>query len=214
MNSTHTTFDCGDIILEGELHLPQGRGPFPGVVVCHPHPLNGGNMFNGIVVAICQALSLHTIAAFRFNFRGVGRSRGDFGGGIAEQEDVRTALAFILSTPHIDSKGIGLAGYSFGAMVALPVALQDERINHLALVSPPLSDSGWEQLKGYSKSKFLIVGDADSFISPEHFRQHVKDMPDAKQYRMVSGADHFWRGYEGEVAQKVTEFFVTGFNQV
>jgi len=171
-------------------------------------------MLDNIVVAICQALSRHSIAAFRFNFRGVGNSGGEFGGGITEQEDVKAALAFILSTPDIGAKRIGLAGYSFGAGVAVPVALQDERVNLLALVSPALSDSSWEQLEGYKKSKFLIVGGADFFIPLERFQQHVKDIADPKQYQVVSGADHFWWGYEEEVAQKVTRFFVAGFSQV
>ncbi len=214
MNSIQTRFPCGSITLEGEWHFPQGRGPFPSVVVCHPAPLHGGNMLNNVVSAIWQALPRHSIAAFRFNFRGVGDSGGAFGGGIAEQEDVKAALDFLLSTPDIDAKRIGLAGYSFGASVALPVALQDERVSLLALVSPVSalrSDSGWEQLKGYHKSKFLIVGDADLVIPLEQFQQHIKDI-DPKQYHVVSGADHFWWGYEEEVAEKVAQFFVAGFN--
>lgn len=214
MTSSQARFPCGDIVLEGEWHLPQGRGPFPGVVVCHPHPLYGGNMLNNIVVAICEALSRHSMAAFRFNFRGVGNSGGAFGEGIAEQEDVRAALAFILSTADIDAKRIGLAGYSFGASVALPVALEDERVGLLALVSPALSDSGWEQLKGYRQAKFVIVGDADFVIPLERLRQHIGDIADPKQYQVVSGADHFWWGYEEEVAQTVARFFANGFSQV
>ncbi len=171
-------------------------------------------MMNNIVVAICQSLPRHSIAAFRFNFRGVGNSEGAFGGGITEQEDVKAALAFILSTPEIETKRVGLAGYSFGASVALPVALQDEQVIILALVSPALSDTGWEQLKGYSKPKFLIVGDTDSVIPLERFQQHIQDVVDPKQYQVVSGADHFWWGYGEEVAKKVSQFFVTGFSQV
>ncbi len=171
-------------------------------------------MLNNIVTAICQALPRHSVAAFRFNFRGVGSSGGAFGGGIAEQEDVKAALAFVLSTLDIDTKRIGLAGYSFGAGVALPVALQDERVSLLALVSPALSDSGWEELKGYHKAKFLIVGDADFVIPLQRFQSHIKDIADPKQYQIVSGADHFWWGYEEEIAEKVTQFFIAGFNQV
>ncbi|MBI2328646.1 MAG: alpha/beta hydrolase [Chloroflexi bacterium] len=214
MDSTHAEFPCGDISLEGELHLPQGRGPFPGVVVCHPHPLYGGDMFNNIVMAICQLLSRHSIAAFRFNFRGVGSSGGQFGGGIGEQEDVRAALDFLLATPDIDPERIGLAGYSFGASVSLAVALEEERVSLLALVSPALADSGWEQLKGYHQAKFLIVGDADSVIPLARFQQHIKAVAVPKQYQVVPGADHFWRGYEEAVARQVTLFFAAGFSQL
>lgn len=211
MNFSQTRFPCGDITLEGEWHLPEEKNTFPGVVVCHPHPLYGGNMLNNVVVAICQALSRHSLAAFRFNFRGVGSSGGTFGGGIAEEEDVRAALDFITSTPDTDTKRIGLAGYSFGAGVALSVALQDERVGLLALVSPMLSEANWERLREYPKVKFLTVGDADSFIPVEGFQEQVNNVADPKQYQVVSGADHFWWGYEEEVAQKVAEFFTAGF---
>lgn len=170
-------------------------------------------MSNNIVLAICQELAQQSITAFRFNFRGVGKSGGKYGEGIAEQEDVKAALAFVSSTPDIDQKRIGLVGYSFGASVALPVALYDERVNLLALVSPALSDTGWEQLKEYTKPKFLISGNCDYVIPPQQFQQYIKDIPEPKQYQLISGADHFWRGYEAEVGQKVTQFFVTGFGK-
>jgi alpha/beta superfamily hydrolase len=213
LKRVHIAFPVGDISLEGVWHFPEGTGPFPAVTVCHPHPLYGGSMSSNVVFAICQALAQQSIAALRFNFRGVGKSGGEFGGGVAEQEDVKAALAFVSSTPTIDQKRIGLAGYSFGAAVALPVAVQDKRVNLLALVSPALLDSGWEQLKGYTKPKFLIVGDNDFVIPPRQFQQQVKDVPEPKQFQIIPGADHFWAGFEEEVAQKVTGFFAAGFSR-
>jgi alpha/beta superfamily hydrolase len=214
LNSLQSVFPCGNISLEGELNLPRGKSPFPVVVVCHPHPLHGGDMHNNVVVAICQALSRHSVVTFRFNFRGVGNSGGTYGEGIAEQEDVKAALAFVLSRPDIDPKKIGLVGYSFGASVSLPVALQDERVSLLALVSPALSDSGWEQLKGYNKSRFIIIGDTDFVIPLERFQQYIKGIVEPGQYRIVPGADHFWRGHEEELAQEVARFFVGDFNSI
>jgi len=171
-------------------------------------------MSNNVVLAICQTLAQQSIAAFRFNFRGVGGSGGVFGGGVAEQEDVKAAIAFVLSTSDIDPERIGLAGYSFSASVIVPVARNDERVNLLALVSPALSDSGWEQLKEYSREKLLIIGDRDFVIPLPKFQQYITDIPEPKQCQVISGADHFWRGYEAEVARKVTQFFISGFSQV
>jgi alpha/beta superfamily hydrolase len=208
----HITIPCADISLEGVWHFPEGRDPFPAVVVCHPHPLYGGNMSNNIVFNICQALAKESIAALRFNFRGVGKSGGAFGGGIAEQEDVRAALSFVLSTLNINRKRIGLAGYSFGTSAIVPVAVQDERVSLLALVSPALSDSGWEQLRTYTRPKFLIIGDSDFVIPERHFQQQVKGMAEPRECQVIPGADHFWEGFEEEVAQKVTRFFTTRFS--
>ena len=212
MKQTRITFPCGDIQLEGVWHFPEATGLTPAVIVCHPHPLYGGSMSNNIVIAICETLAQRSIAALRFNFRGVGMSGGRYGDGIGEQEDMRAALAVASSTASIDHEVIGLAGYSFGANIALSIASQNGEVKLLALVSPALSDSGWEQLKAYSKPTFLISGKYDSVIPPEQIQQYVKETVELKQVEVIPGADHFWQGYESEVAQKVTEFFSTGFN--
>ncbi len=209
MSREHTTIPSGDILLEAVWHFPEGTGSFPAVVVCHPHPLYGGNMSSNVVFGICQALAQKSIAALRFNFRGAGKSGGEFGEGIGEQEDVKAALDFVASTANIDQKRKGLAGYSFGASVALPVAAQDERVKMLALVSPALTDSGWEQLKSYTKPKFVIVGENDFVIPQAQFLKLAGNMPE--QYQVIAGADHFWSGYEAEVVEKISQFFAEGF---
>ena len=74
-----------DLSLEALLAVP--ASPSGGVVICHPHPLYGGDMENPVVVRVqevCAALGLATV---RFNFRGVGASGGVHGGGVAERED-------------------------------------------------------------------------------------------------------------------------------
>lgn len=220
MKSIPAKFPCGPstgtgrITLEGEWLLPEGSGPFPAVVICHPHPPTGGTMFNSVVTAIWEELPRRSIAAFRFNFRGVGKSEGSFGEGVAEREDVRAALDCVASSPNVDTRRIGLAGYSFGAMMALPVARHDERVRLLALVSAPLMDIQWEQLKKYANPKLLIVGDADQMVPLERFQRQIKGVPDPEHYQIISGADHFLAGYEAEVARRVAGFFGEGFNKV
>ena len=88
MIENRVKFPCSDLILEGMTVVPESKGPFPGVVVCHPHSLYGGEMNNNVVVPICQALAQASIASLRFNFRGVGASQGKFAEGIGEREDV------------------------------------------------------------------------------------------------------------------------------
>ena len=201
----HTTIPCGHISLEAVWHFPESKGPWPAVVVCHPHPLYGGTMSSNVVFGICQALAERAIAALRFNFRGVGQSGGEYGEGIGEQEDVKAALDFALATEGIDKERIGLSGYSFGGGVALPVAIRDERVKRLALVSPALSEGGWQELERYNKPKFVIAGENDFVVPREQLLKLAKDMPE--QYQVVAGADHFWGGYEDELAEKVSGFF-------
>lgn len=211
MKQSHVMFPCGALELEGALHLPDGNGRFPAVIVCHPHPLYGGDMNNNVVLGICGALIRQSIAAFRFNFQGAGGSGGVHGEGVAEQEDIKAALTFVSSSPDIDAQRLGLAGYSFGASVAAPVAIDDARVRLLALVSPALSDPGWKELQKYIKPKFLITGSDDFVISEEKFERYVKSLPEPKQYEIMGGVDHFWQWQEDEMGDKVARFFASGF---
>ena len=79
-----------DIVLEGRLAVPADARA--GVVICHPHPLYGGDMDNPVVVRVQEVCAELGLATLRFNFRGVGGSGGAHGGGVAEQDDARIAL--------------------------------------------------------------------------------------------------------------------------
>jgi len=206
-------FPATGLELEGVLHTSAGVSLFPVVVVCHPHPLFGGDMSNNVVLAICRALARAGMAAFRFNFRGVGKSQGSFAEGVGEQDDVRAAIAFLSTMRDIDSQRIGLAGYSFGAGVALPVALSEDRLQALALISPPFSASDWEQMKDYPVPKLFLCGNKDWFVSlaeVEHFGQQLSQ---PGQLEIIPGADHFWWGYEEELAGRVSTFFATALER-
>ena len=89
---------------------------FPGVVVCHPHPLCGGDMNNSLVLEVCRALVDDGLVTFRFNFRGVGDSGGTFTKGEEEHEDVREALHLLKGWLNVNGGRLGLVGYFFGGL--------------------------------------------------------------------------------------------------
>ena len=198
---------CGDITLEGEWLFPDGEGLFPAVVVAHPFPPMGGTMQNGVVTAIWQMLASREIAALRFNFRGVGQSQGSFNEGVGERDDVRAVLEVALTTEGIDVNRIGLAGYSFGAMMSVPVAFRDERIQCLALVSAPLSEDNWNKLDEYRKPHLVVVGENDDMVPMALFRRQMEKESDFANYHIITGGDHGLFGYEEKVGEVVVDFF-------
>ena len=115
MKDIEVRIPCEDFTLEGKWFCPEGDGPFPVVVICHPHPLYGGNLRNNVVRAVYRELARLSVAVLRFNFRGVGTSGGSHSGGVSEVKDVQAAIKFALSRPEVDPEKLGLAGYSFGA---------------------------------------------------------------------------------------------------
>jgi alpha/beta superfamily hydrolase len=204
---TRVSFPSGELFLEGILAIPEGAGPFPAVIVCHPHPLYGGSMDNNVVYSLSETLTQASFASFKFNFRGVGRSQGEFGQGIGEQEDVEAAISFVSTVKEVDSKRIGLAGYSAGAGFALPVGSNDDRITALVAVSPPLSMLDFDFLKSCPKPKLLISGSRDDLIPTDQFLEFCQNLPEPKECESIAEADHFWWGYESNMASKVTAFF-------
>jgi alpha/beta superfamily hydrolase len=204
LKAERVSIPCGDIELEAELHLPDSQQKFPAAVVCHPHPLYGGDMDNNVVVTVCEALVENSTAALRFNFRGVGMSGGTSGGGFKEQGDVKAVLDYLRSRQNIDSDRIGLVGYSFGGSVAFLVAREDTRIRKLALVSPAIDESDWQDLSNYVGAKLVLVGDADTVVS---FARVKKYFTANQDFQVITGADHFWWGYESELIQRIGKFF-------
>ena len=207
MKELAASFPSADLFLEGILALPEGVGPFPAVIVCHPHPLYGGSMHNNVVYAISEALTQASLASLRFNFRGVGGSQGEFGHGRGEQEDVKAAISFISTLKEVDSRRIGLAGYSAGAGFALPVGSRDARTKALAAISPPLSMFHFDFLRSCLKPKLGISGGRDDFTPAVQFLEFCQSLPEPKVCESIEGADHFWWGYEISLAAKVTLFF-------
>jgi alpha/beta superfamily hydrolase len=193
-------------MLEGELWIPDGDGPFPGVAVAHPHPLRGGQMDSNVVVAICQGLHHAGVASLRFNFRGVGQSEGAHGEGVAEVGDVLGALDLLATDERIDRDRIGLAGYSFGARVSLGMAAKAPLVKALLCVAPPLREPLAEDVR--PTCPFLvIIGDRDNNLAEGGAERYASCLPNGAELRVVSGTDHFWRGYESILVDTAHEFF-------
>ena len=207
MKRIEIKFPCGNIDLEGVCQFPDSDENFPVVIICHPHPLHGGDLHNHVVSAISRNLLQRSIATLRFNFRGVGQSGGNFGEGVGEQEDLKAAIEFALIQENIDSTRLGLAGYSFGGGIVVPVAYNDERVKAISLISPALENDDWNLLRKYKMPKMLISGSNDEFFPFAQYETKFKNIPGPKQFQIVNGADHFWQNFEVEAAEKVGRFF-------
>ena len=207
MRQTGIAFRCKGLTLEGVLALPvELPQPCPAVVMCHPHPMLGGNMDSAVVTSVCRAVSEAGFASFRFNFRGVEGSEGEFSGGEAEHEDVTAALDMVRRWPGIDGKRIALAGYSFGAGVILRGIRHFRRANSLVLIAPPLSSIGESRIVRDSRPKLFVVGQDDRLVSSVEMQRSLDTVRKPVQFREIEGADHSLSGREWEVADEVAGF--------
>ena len=137
MRQSAVSFKAKGLNFEGIVATPDDVGSgMPGVVICHPHPLYGGNMDNNVVLAVSFALAEQGFATIRFNFRGVGNSEGEHTKGEQEYQEVLGALDLLKSWPGVNGGKPGLVGYSFGTGIILGSAEVQKKAKSIALVSP------------------------------------------------------------------------------
>ena len=87
MRQKAVMFQASDLNFEGIVAEPDDvTDSVPGIVICHPGPLNGGKLDNNVVLAALNALVKPGFATLRFNIRGVGNSQGEHGKGELEHQ--------------------------------------------------------------------------------------------------------------------------------
>ena len=161
------------------------------VIITHPHPQYGGDMYNSVVSAIHSAYTQQQFATLRFNFRGVGNSEGRFDNGAGEQKDVYGAYNFLTEQGF---NTIELAGYSFGAWVNVQAASQSNLFDNLVLVSPPVDFMDFQNVKAIPILSLVIVGDQDEFAAVDNIQKTIPLWNDVAGIEIIDGADHFYWG--------------------
>ena len=159
-----------------------------------------------VVASIARTLAEHGVMALRFNFRGVGRSEGRFGKGVAELDDVAGAVDFLVQEEGVDQGRLYLVGYSFGAWVGLHHAEHDPRLCGVVAIGLPMGQPEEGFLSDDARPKLFIVGENDPICPPDVLRRFAEGLTPPKEMRILMGADHFLVGREREVAEAVAGF--------
>jgi hypothetical protein len=172
-------------------------------VICHPHPLFGGTMHNKVVHAAAEAIVGAGIPVLRFNFRGVGLSTGRHDNGIGEQDDLRVLLDFLAG--RFPGRPLLVAGYSFGAYVALRVGCREPRVAVRIGIGIPLTMVNFDFLSGCDAPPALIQGEADPFSPPALLLSFAASLPGGARVTAIKGAGHNFAGHLDELAARVAE---------
>ena len=201
------TFPSNGLSLEGIVHLPETH-PAPAVVICHPHPQYGGDMYNSVVDALVQAALASGLLALRFNFRGTRGSAGAYDNGAGEQVDATAALGYVRSLPEADPTRVFLAGYSFGAAVALAAADQRDDLAGLICVSAPTT-GGFLSAPDLRCHALFVSGDRDQYSDTQDLATLTETLGDRAELVVMRGVDHFWAGSTDRLIEAVSTFLVS-----
>jgi alpha/beta superfamily hydrolase len=179
------------------------------VIFAHPHPQYGGTMHTKAVYQGAKGLARIGCAVLRFNFRGVGRSAGEFDRGPGELRDFVAALDYMAA--KFPGARLWAAGFSFGAWVALEAGATDDRVSALVGIAPPVATSisgmayDFPNTLASDKPKFFVQGEADEVCPLEAMWQFYGRLEEPKELVVIDGADHLFEGKATEVGEALED---------
>jgi alpha/beta superfamily hydrolase len=180
--------------LEGRFQ-PAKRKNGPIAIILHPHPQFGGTMNNQITYQLFYMFAKRGFAVLRFNFRGVGRSQGEFDHGAGELSDAAAALDWVQSV-HIDARSCWVAGFSFGAWIGMQLLMRRPEIEGFISVAPQPNLYDFTFLAPCPSSGLIVHGDQDKVAPPKDVQMLVDKLKTQKgikiEQTIVKGANHFF----------------------
>jgi alpha/beta superfamily hydrolase len=178
--------------IEARIIPPVAGSRYPAVaVICHPHPLHGGNLDNKVTATLAKTMSALGVPVLRFNFRGVGASGGRFASGIGETEDLLAVIGEAQSL--YPQRDLWLAGFSFGAYVALR-ASQRIAVDRLITVAPPVNLYDLSDFTPPECPWLLIQGTDDEVVPYKQVLKWATRLYPAPQTVYLDGVGHYFHG--------------------
>lgn len=170
-------------------------------LVCHPHPLGGGNLHSKVVYHAMKVLNAPEwglgCPVLRFNFRGMGLSGGTHDGQ-AESGDVLAGMDWLTREFRLP---LVVAGFSFGAVMALQACSSNaaqHNVNAAIALGLPTAASGhsydYDFLRSLALPKLFLSGDRDTFAPLEQLTAAFAPAAEPKRLIFIPGADHFFTG--------------------
>ena len=180
--------------LEGRYH-PQKTKDAPIAIILHPHPQFGGTMNNRVVYNLHYAFHNMGFTVLRFNFRGVGRSQGEYDQGVGELSDAAAALDYLQSLSP-NAKNCWVAGFSFGAWIGMQLLMRRPEIQGFISVAPPANMYDFSFLAPCPSSGLIINGSGDRVVPPIDIEGLAEKLMQQKgitiTHQIIEGAGHFF----------------------
>lgn len=177
-------------------------------MVCHPHPLHGGTLQNKVVHTLARVFFELGLPTLRFNYRGVGASAGRYDKGVGETDDALAIIAY--GRRRWPDAAVSLAGFSFGAMVALRAALRAAPVRRVVSVAPPVGRADGPAPARPDCPWLIVQGDADEIVDHRQVTAFAGRFSPPPQLQVLAGVDHFFHGRLRELHDAVMAFSSEG----
>ena len=197
---------------EGRLearYMPAADPTAPLALILHPEPNRGGNMNNRVSLAMYKKFQDRGFHVMRFNFRGVGRSKGVYNNGEGELSDAATALDWI-EAQCPSARSCWVAGFSFGAWIGMQLMMRRPEVQGFVAVTPPAADKDFTFLAPCPSSGVILHGDADTVVAPETVSRLVERIQTQRgvtvDLRFIEDANHFFTSHLDELMDEMDNY--------
>ena len=194
--------------LEGRYQAGKEKNA-PIAIILHPHPRFGGTMNNQIVYQLFYMFVERGFTTLRFNFRGIGRSQGEFDHGTGELSDAASALDWVQSL-HPDSKQTWVAGYSFGSWIGMQLLMRRPEIEGFMSIAPQPNSYDFSFLAPCPSSGLIIHGTKDKVAPPRDVQTLVEKLKTQKgiiiTQKIMEEANHFFTDCSDELIAECADY--------
>lgn len=129
-----------NVTLAATLTIPQGKGPFPAVVLITgsgPQDRDETLLGHKPFLVLSDYLTRHGIAVLRADDRGTGKSTGDFATATTADfaTDTEAGIAYLKTRAEVDPHRIGLIGHSEGGVIAPMIAARNKDVAYIVMMA-------------------------------------------------------------------------------
>ena len=189
--------------------MPASEPTAPVALILHPEPDKGGTMNDRITIAMYKHFQERGFSVLRFNFRGVGRSVGQYDNGEGELADAATALDW-LEAQCPNTKGCWIAGFSFGAWIGMQLMMRRPEVSGFVVASLPARDKDFSFLAPCPSSGLVLHGVANTVVPPQSVSELIKSIQTQKNkkidLRLIEGANHLFTSHIDEVVAEMRDY--------
>ena len=193
MRVEEVEFPSGGAVCRGDLYLPDGDGPFPGVAFA----LGWLQVKEMRLPQWAEACAERGIASLAFDYRRFGLSDGEPRQHIDPRdqiEDIQNCLSYLETRAEVDADRLGVWGLSWGAAHALIVGALDPRVMCVVSIVPVVD--GFEANRRVHGSKY--------------FRTFRQGLLEDRRKRFLTGE----YGYHAAAGNPAEEFVTTPFEEI
>ncbi len=155
----------------------------------------------------CEPCTLPVFRRCASIFAASAQSEGAFDAGRGETADAAAVATY--GAVRWPGRRLVLAGFSFGAYVALRLAQQRE-LSRLITVAPPVERFDFSGLAAPACPWLLVQGDADDVVDPHRVLAWAEALEPPPRLLVMPGVGHFFHGHLSELRDAVVDAIRSG----